>query len=120
MLAINRQAAQYLDSAGKLCSGPQLFNFFRNMRRVYTAATKEKNKSGGPGPAKAPKQSALTDKCIQVFQKDLRAIVRRDHFNKQTSSTVCMFVCFLTSQIIIPLKIDNFKNRFLAIMSSQN
>ena len=64
------------------------------MRRVYTQQTKKANASGGPGPAFAPKEGPLIEKCVEVFKKDLRAIVRRDRANKSTSQTVnIVFQC---------------------------
>ena len=37
-LLISREAAKYIDAIGAHCNGQQLFNFFRNMRRVYMGA----------------------------------------------------------------------------------
>ena len=99
-MLITNEASKYTDDQGNKCSGTQLFNFYRNQRRNYTTHTKKLNTSGGAGPAKQPKTGPLIDKCVQVFSKDLREIVRRDRANKSTSQTVNIFSAS-------PLKIHN-------------
>ncbi len=97
---IAHEAGKYQDDAGLKCSAVQLFNFFRNMRRVYTTVTKDESKSG---IARRKKPSGpLVDKCREVFAQDHRTIVRRNRGNKQTSETVCI------SSVALPLKIHNF------------
>ena len=91
-MLISNEASKYTDENGNKCSGNQLFNFYRNARRIYTQQTKKLNKSGGAGPAQQPKESELVQKCMEVFKNDLRAIVRRDRANKSTSQTVNIII----------------------------
>ena len=95
---ITNEASKYTDDQGNKCSGTQLFNFYRNQRRNYTTHTKKLNRSGGPGPNRQPKEGPLIEKCVEVFAKDLRAIVRRDRANRTTSQTVnIVFQCHIIS-----------------------
>ncbi len=92
---IAHEATKYTDDYGEKCSGIQLFNFFRNMRRIYTEQTKAASKSGAAGPTlfkrTKEKTGPLIDKIKEVFQQDMRQVIRRNRCNKQTSKTVIIY-----------------------------